>query len=187
MISLLKSGLFILLGLSFSACLVTEDEVLLSNVNYDLQEPELSTSGEGTFSCRINGELFIGKNFFTAWYNDKTLPNIYHEYPNGMIQFFSSQEFKGNRRNLILLARPMTGSSDYEIIDYHPGPPHDMYSSYDDHQIEGIYWLDKRHPAHIKILRNDKEVIAGTFECSFQNKFGDLMRITNGKIDLSKL
>ena len=183
----MKNLLFIpliMLGLSTTSCLVSEEDMdYPTNL---LKEPEISTSGKGHFSCRVNGELFIGDEFFTAWYNENTLPKIFFEHPNGMIQFLSSQEFKGVRRNVILLAQPIEGSEDYEIIDYHPGPPYEMYSSYDDHEIEGIYWLDQRFPGTITILRNDEEVIAGTFECHFQNKYGDQVKITHGRFDLKK-
>ncbi len=147
--------------------------------------PPATTSGENTFGCKVNGEVFLPKGNLNYWGIDHPkyyeeegrlwirVKNIY-DYHNRITMYVHIHEFffsVGTFNNLIDSLLP-----NYRI-------------SYEDY-TESSYFIDSTQEYFVQINRldADKKIVSGQFEYTlFNDKLGDTLKITEGRFDLNNM
>ena len=150
--------------------------------------PPITTTGEKTLGCYVNGKLWVAFNnpqFFdpnarspiTCGYYDKIgstnlfFVTAYHDY-DGIYQVvdFSITLDKGIGKYIM----KKKSVNDQTFINYRGLNGEESYE------------LDETKPNHVEItfLDQQKRIAAGKFEKSVYNQAGDTLKITDGRFDV---
>ena len=142
------------------------------------QLPPVTTTGEETFACKINGEVWT-----RHWLNP--VSGSYDGSLNSLILFAENRPVDEAFR--IELYDRVIGTGTYQLYDSTMfRTPVIFFAGKDSKKYYGDYRVDSLHRGTIKILRADVDspyIIAGTFEFDAVNDSGEVVHITEGRFD----
>jgi len=158
---------------------------LLTNASCTEPEPPIP-AGNGTFSCRINGKLFLPKAI-GGW---STSPSSSHDGLSYFVKpdYFTIQTsnseysmFYINITNWKLGTFNLIDSNGY--VGHQNGDPRDT-----NHVIvikKGTKYLSKQGSGNVTFIESSDANRRGTFEFTVynENNSNDVLRITNGQFD----
>lgn len=137
--------------------------------------PPITTTGAGTFGCKVNGKLWVskrGRGIEPQWWEYFNNHVIIHGY---------------NDDSQIFLNLEVGNLSDTGMYTFYSSGLERQWGNY----LEGTngYWADTLRTGYLHILRLDlvNGIISGTFEMDLYDKYhqhgNDTLHITEGRFD----
>ncbi|MCB0733185.1 MAG: hypothetical protein KDC76_01305 [Bacteroidetes bacterium] len=146
--------------------------------------PPITTEGNNTFGCLINGELFLAEK--TPWggfFEDD--PLSYSFYYDSIIEIYASSH--PTRKSIALQG---IFSSNAAMALYHQNLTgvHRTHFTDNNAEIGGKqYYIVEHSSDSILFLRNDDLVVAGTFKfTAIHAATSDTLNITKGRFDIAR-
>jgi len=168
--TLLTIVLFISLGLCISC-----DLGLGIHEPTELEKlPPLTTSGENTFGCLVNGEAYI----VTSAYN------LVAMYQQGVLFIGGENDFKGISTHISLLVEDRIAEGEAFVLNTDTSPKGEYYTQ------SCFYSTSSKYSGRIEIAYFDTKghIISGTFEflATANDACGndEIMNISDGRFDL---
>ena len=187
---------FYLLVITLTSCNSNDNET-----GYSLRLPPITTTGENTFGCYIDGKLllprdgdgtfgypshavdyFVSGNVPTAYKSSLTV----HDYKSGnagMLQLNIENTQNGAGEYLI------KESNCQEWVSGNPPPTINLLVKWKDEQTGEIkYYCSIEDTGILNVLRYDvpNNILSATFSCSVVNYYdpNDIIEITEGRFDI---
>jgi hypothetical protein len=145
------------------------------------QLPPITTTGAGTFGCKVNGKVWVAKSNKTGWPPTYASINRPAQYETNI----SGSFINGNTDYVIInILFKNENKTDYLIGFNNDNSPKGQYYDID----KNTFWrTDSIRGGGIKLLRYDtlNQIISGTFFFDCINKeTGDVLKITEGRFDM---
>ena len=148
------------------------------------QLPPITSEGLNTFGCLVDGEVFV----YVVDYSRGPESFLRHSLLRDSILKISSPMDAGNKGIYI---ETLQHKGEMDIPLFHPNAyEQGKITKYVDYQkkLGGMrYFVDKIKNGRLMLIRDDTQVIAGTFEFdAIGEDSGDTMHITKGRFDILK-
>ena len=168
--------LLYILGLSALTCCI-EDLTDEDKPKTELEKlPPLTTTGENTFGCLVNGKALGAKHSLKAG----------AIYQQGVIQLGGGDENEDFDIGIkVKLNDPLEENTTYSLTD-----PPEQYAEYTAIYSNGLpscdYGLADTFKGNLHFIKIDRSkfIVSGTFEFSSVNDECDTVHITDGRFDL---
>lgn len=135
--------------------------------------PPITTTGENTFGCLVNGELFVPKS---------TTKSV-AIFQRGFLQILAGIESPDTNLALITPSDSIKVGFKYDLTD-----TLESYTQSNTTPEGRIIWFEKEHTrfGHLEISYLNKEdlIVSGTFQFEAINDLKDTLIVTNGRFDL---
>ncbi len=172
----------LLLSLALSCCKDNNpDETPTPKTPQQEQLPPITTTGAGTFGCKVNGKVWVAKSNKTGWPPTYASVDRHNQY----LTTISGDIVNKNEKFLSInvLFKKEDNKQDYIIGFNNNNDPHGSYWDV----VKNINWrTDSIRGGQITILRFDSvnQIISGTFYFDCINKeTGEVLKITDGRFD----
>ncbi len=147
------------------------------------QLPPITTTGAGTFGCKVNGKVWVAKSN-TSW------PHIYFSFDRtnrnaiGINGYIRNKEIDFLQINIRWYHNLDSSINNYSIGYTNSYTPSGGYIDVN----ENNFWrTDSLRGGKVELLRFDSlnQIISGTFNFDCINKeTGDVLKITEGRFDM---
>ncbi|MCB9240477.1 MAG: hypothetical protein H6608_05080 [Flavobacteriales bacterium] len=146
--------------------------------------PPITTEGNNTFGCLINGELFLAEK--TPWggfFEDDPLRYSFYSDSTVVIDAISFEN-----RTRIALQGIYSNDSSLKLFNKELTGIHKTHFVDNNLEIGGKYfYILENSQDSIKYLRNDRKVVSGIFSfTAIHIASGDTLRIRDGRFDILK-
>ncbi len=147
--------------------------------------PPATTSGENTFGCKVNGEVFLPNGNINYWGIDH--PVYYVNYEELWIRVKNLYDYPNNIYLYIYIDDKLssTGVTKELLSENYP-----QYEILHENYTATGYYIDSTKNYYVDITRLDLEnrIVSGTFEYTVVNEeLADTIKITEGRFDLNNL
>lgn len=166
--------ILLLVVITFSSCDLLHDD----NQNSDNKLPPITTTGENTLGCLINGELFLPKGGLPGVISGASVnPMISYEEADGTFQIFASNS--NLKYDFYIIGEKAVFS--IGELDFGTG----SYIRNTNLDVCKYHYIDTLS-SKLSITNIDMEnnIASGTFVGDFSNFCGDTLRITHGRFDI---
>lgn len=171
--------LFLILGLALNTACNKDDDEPQNPID---QLPPATQTGEQTFGCLINGEVFLPDNFGSG------RPNAFYQFADGAFTLGISASSSVDEH----LESVAVGAIDVEPINIARYNLKELETGnyFGRYSIGGGLFLNKittkSLPGKLTITNFDPEnfIISGTFEFTVFDNEGNEIKITNGRFDM---
>ncbi len=170
----MKTLLTIILFISLGLCISCDLGLGIHEPTELEKLPPLTTSGENTFGCLVNGEALIA---------DHSL-DITAIYQQGKLQLGGGQEDNDIDKDLdFVLEDPLEENVFYELTNF---PIHRSKFRDRDSSKNCLYDFENTFKGHLTFTKIDRTnfIISGTFEFSTVTEDCDTVHITDGRFDM---
>jgi hypothetical protein len=143
--------------------------------------PPITMTGEGTFGCKINGEVFL----HTPKAFDDHITVYYDDFRNDF-QLQATESVDNNYNITIgIYSNSLSGKGIFELTTFY-------YRDYNNNICQTVHGLNEDNifdgePSQIEIIHFDPEarIISGTFQFTVvSEECQDTFRITEGRFDM---
>ncbi len=165
-----------------------DDEITIKPIDWDAEEtlPEITTTGENTFGCLVNGEVWRPKGG-PLWGLDRPFQFEYHE-PSGTFQVSCRRTIENEAgidsvlQRVFILSKVLNGKAVDSLF---------QADFFDQNICSGNVLdplqLSKDLPHHFELLylNTNENIISGTFSfVATKEDCHDTIRVTDGRFDI---
>jgi len=149
------------------------------------QLPPITSEGNNTFGCLIDGELFLARKSSAAVM--KPDPLFYAHFVDSVL-YISAHDIKKSK---YVILNTIFYGTELKLPLYNPNSrDYGSITQYKDYNIKiggARYFVNNNAQNTLVILHNDENIIVGTFQFdAIGEDFGDTISITNGRFDIAK-
>ncbi len=147
--------------------------------------PPATTSGENTFGCKVNGEVFLPNGNINYWGIDH--PKYYLEEGRLWVRVKNLYDYPNDVYMYVDIYKDLwtVGKSTNLINSLYP-----EYKYFREDYTQVLYHIDSTKNYYVDITRLDLEnqIVSGEFEYTiFNDELGDTLKITEGRFDLNSM
>ncbi len=155
------------------------------SVTPEPQLPPITSEGNNTFGCLIDGELFLARKSTAAFMEPD--PLFYAHYVDSVL-YISANDIEKSK---YVILNTIFYGDELKLPVYNPNArDYGSISQYIDFNIKiggARYFVNMNGTDSMVILHNDQNIIAGTFEFeAIGEDLADTIHITEGRFDIAK-